>query len=366
MTAFGANTYTYNADGLRTSKTTADGAYTYMWQGDTLLGVTHGAVTAYFYYHADGSPLGFRYVDSTNRIDSFYTYVLGYAGDVEMIVDMDGHLVVNYSYDAWGNPGTPDINHPDYAANLPLNGVVTINPFRYRGYLYDSETGLYYLRSRYYDPATGRFLSPDSIDYLEPTDPQGLNLYAYCENDPVNNIDPTGQSFIAILAAYAIYELIEAVLLVVAVAVGTALVVQVETDTHILSNTYDYLSGKVDNLVDNLKDKFESFKNRVAFEVSEYVHSLTLKKQSNGTDKHHIVARIDSRAEKSRAILIKHGIGINSDDNLVEMKREYHWILHTNLYYTLLEKSLSIADSLGGETAVRGVLKVFKGILGKL
>ena len=67
-----------------------------------------------------------------------------------------------------------------------------INPIRYRGYYYDNETGLYYLLTRYYDSEIGRFISPDSADYLDPTTINGLNLYAYCGDDPVNRWDPTG------------------------------------------------------------------------------------------------------------------------------------------------------------------------------
>ena len=76
-----------------------------------------------------------------------------------------------------------------------------VNPIRYRGYYYDVETGLYYLQSRYYDPEVGRFISPDSVDYLDPDSINGLNLYAYCGNNPVMNVDPTGHSFWLFLAA---------------------------------------------------------------------------------------------------------------------------------------------------------------------
>ena len=66
------------------------------------------------------------------------------------------------------------------------------NPFRYRGYYYDAETGLYYLQTRYYDPETGRFLNMDDLSYADPQTIHGLNLYAYCANDPVNFVDPYG------------------------------------------------------------------------------------------------------------------------------------------------------------------------------
>ena len=76
-----------------------------------------------------------------------------------------------------------------------VNGIATINPFRYRGYYLDDETGLYYLNARYYDPEIGRFISPDGTEYLEPETINGLNLYAYCGNNPVMYMDPAGTSW---------------------------------------------------------------------------------------------------------------------------------------------------------------------------
>ena len=74
-------------------------------------------------------------------------------------------------------------------------GIGAKNPFRYRGYYYDEETGLYYLKSRYYDPETGRFITIDDISYIDPETINGLNLYAYCGNNPVMRVDPNGNLF---------------------------------------------------------------------------------------------------------------------------------------------------------------------------
>ena len=79
------------------------------------------------------------------------------------------------------------------------SSVAKLNPFRYRGYYYDAETGLYYLNSRYYDPSIGRFINADDISYIQPTDINGLNLYAYCGNNPVMYVDPEGCSVLLTL-----------------------------------------------------------------------------------------------------------------------------------------------------------------------
>ena len=103
-----------------------------------------------------------------------------------VLIDSNGKVVVQYYYDAWGN-------HTVSGSNLTL---ANLNPFRYRGYYYDTETGLYFLQTRYYDPEVGRFLNRDSVQYADPETIGGIDLYAYCLNNPVMYSDPTGQSII--------------------------------------------------------------------------------------------------------------------------------------------------------------------------
>ena len=110
-------------------------------------------------------------------------------GNIIEILDTSGNTMVKYTYDAWGNHTVTDYTE---------FGLGNINPFRYRGYYYDTETGLYYLKSRYYDPQTGRFISMDDISYLDPETIGGANLYAYCNNNPIKYIDPNGTSLLVV------------------------------------------------------------------------------------------------------------------------------------------------------------------------
>ena len=103
-------------------------------------------------------------------------------GNVIAILDSNGVIVVQYEYDAWGN-------HTLSGSNLELG---KINPFRYRSYYFDTETKLYFLQTRYYDPEVGRFINIDGIGYADPETINGLNLFAYCGNNPIMAIDPTG------------------------------------------------------------------------------------------------------------------------------------------------------------------------------
>ena len=118
-----------------------------------------------------------------------YYYVVNLQGDVIAILDAEGNAVVTYTYDAWGNPtgGTRSSTDPN------ANALYQYNPLRYRGYVYDFETGFYYLQSRYYNPQTGRFLNADSIlstgqGFI------GNNNFAYCLNNPINFVDRNGRN----------------------------------------------------------------------------------------------------------------------------------------------------------------------------
>ena len=128
-----------------------------------------------------------HFQDST-LVDT-YLYEKNIQGDVVAVYEYDGDLVVRYAYNAWGA-----VSETEYGSEYDESSfAVECNPFRYRGYYYDTETDFYYLNSRYYDPAVGRFLNADGVDFLG-TD-EGLlsyNLFAYCLNDPVNRTDDSG------------------------------------------------------------------------------------------------------------------------------------------------------------------------------
>ena len=115
-----------------------------------------------------------------------YYYRRNLQGDVIAIYDANGTRTVEYAYDAFGKCTVKYSTISDLAYN---------NPIRYRGYYFDHETGLYYLNARYYNPQWRRFISPDDTAYLDPESVNGLNLYVYCNNDPVNNIDPSGHEW---------------------------------------------------------------------------------------------------------------------------------------------------------------------------
>ena len=119
-----------------------------------------------------------------------YYYLFNLQGDVIGITDPDGNLVGTYLYDSWGKLlGIYDAN-----GNETTNPILVENPFRYRCYYYDNETGLYYLQSRYYDPVVCRFINEDSLLGAN-QDMLSYNIFAYCSNNPITFHDPTGHNY---------------------------------------------------------------------------------------------------------------------------------------------------------------------------
>ena len=137
-------------------------------------------------------------VDNSDSTAKTYFYRKDAQGNIVALLDENGAVVVKYVYNAWGEH---KVLNPDGTENISASFIGNINPFRYRGYYYDTSLKLYYLVTRYYDPVVGRFISQDSLEYADPDTINGLNLYAYCNNNPVMNVDPTGHAFLVFLIA---------------------------------------------------------------------------------------------------------------------------------------------------------------------
>ena len=178
--------YTYNADGLRTRKVIDDPenwysvTYDYIWADGKLISRTDGTNSLYFIYDENNSPIAF----TVNDTDT-YLYIKNLQGDITGIANENGAVIANYTYDAWGKL----VSVTGSAANT----IGSLNPLRYRGYYYDSETAYYYLQSRYYSPALGRFLNADDTKMLGNLNSNLIaNIYMYCYNNPIKHCDNTG------------------------------------------------------------------------------------------------------------------------------------------------------------------------------
>ena len=189
------------------------------FEGKRLKEVTKNNKTSYFYYDEEGYLI--KKIDGNGKVTSFiyengnllylkkdndefdflydennllygfilnksniYYYLRDIFNNILGILDCQGEVIVSYEYDAFGK-----IINTEDLSSIQL-GI--LNPFKFKGYYYDEEIGLYFLLSRYYDSEIGRFISSDNVNYLDSNSINGLNLYVYCNNDPVNLCDPSG------------------------------------------------------------------------------------------------------------------------------------------------------------------------------
>ena len=220
----GGKTYTFNYDinGIRRKKTAGTDSTEYLISDGKLIqqnNYTSGSSTPaskiVFLYSNDG-------ITGCVINNWVYKYEKDISGNVVSLLS-GTFQVARYEYDAWGNC---KVLNPNGTENTSATFAGNINPIRYRSYYYDSDIGLYYLQTRYYDPETGRFINLDQIEYIDPEQLNGLNLYAYCLNNPVMGYDPDGtfswKGFGMIVAAIAIVAAVAVATAVTAGVVGAA------------------------------------------------------------------------------------------------------------------------------------------------
>ena len=208
--------FTYNDDGIRTSKTVNCVTTTYYLSGSLILAEVTPSYEIMYIYDASGSPISMQYRSFTyaNGVYDVYFFEKNLQGDILAVYGADGTKYIEYTYDAWGNFATT--YHNGGGSTSAVN-----NRFTYRCYYYDSETGFYLTGTRYYDPEIGRFINADGEISDVGGNVLGYNLFAYCFNNPVNMDDPTGQWPKWIGKAIAVVAVAAVVVAAVAVTVPT-------------------------------------------------------------------------------------------------------------------------------------------------
>ena len=316
--------FTYDASGLRTSKTVGSTTYRYYYAGGKLMRMTWGGNTIDFFYDESGLPYAMKHNGTV------YYYVTNLQGDVMRVVNASGTVVASYDYDPYGKV-------------LSATGTLAnVNPLRYRAYVYDQETGFYYLQSRYYDPAIGRFLNADSYASTG----QGIigsNMLAYCSNNPINSCDTTGK------------------LAVASYSIGTAIDFLLDVTINQLVRV---TASAMNQLVEEAKIAYartsKAIRSYAKACIDEYVELL----KKSLPCVHHIVppGEFSNRADRTqqhlqemREILIDAGINPEKDwINQVSVSQGFHASLHTNLYIEYLYKDLKKAS--GDKDQVKLVL----------
>ena len=225
---YNGHTFAYDTQGRRVGKDSV--VYTYDSE-NRLVKQTNGVNELAFIYDNSGVT-GVKYSGST------YIYRKDVQGNIIALLDSTGKVVVRYTYDAWGN-------HAVEPVSSTYTTLANLNPFRYRGYYYDTETELYFLKTRYYDPEIGRFMTIDGIEYLDPETINGLNLYAYCGNNPVMCVDPNGNAWwhwlvagiaIALAVVVSVVSCGTAVPVLVGAAIGAGVSAAWNVGTQLVSN----------------------------------------------------------------------------------------------------------------------------------
>ena len=222
----GSNTlsFTYNHDGIRTSKTVNGVVHNYTVSGSLILTEEWGTNLVVYLYDANGAPIGMRYRTNSMAEGVFYTFWFdkNLQGDVVAVYNETGTKVLSYTYDAWGNKTTTVHN------SSGTNSYAQYNAITYRGYYYDAETGFYYLQSRYYDPQIGRFINADSVIVGTSGELHGYNVFAYAFNNPIAYVDHNGNwpklSDVLVAAAVALVVAAVAASVVICAAVAPAAV----------------------------------------------------------------------------------------------------------------------------------------------
>lgn len=307
--------YTYDETGIRTSKT-VNGVTTYFNTKDgVILSQTDGTNTMYFQYDTSGTPLGFV-LNGTQ-----YFYITNQMGDVLAIIDTNGDIVANYEYDAWGKVLTADTD------------IAEQNPIRYRGYYYDNETGYYYLQSRYYDSNICRFINADLHEIVNVTKDicTGINLFSYCNNNPINNSDPDAHFTLVVVAG-------------VSISAGAVAAIVAVFSFAFLYATNSTFRNAVNSIVYMLANKTITAVKSFASVLSSVVRVAKNSRKYNSNEKHHIVAQKDSRASGSRNIINQYGISVNDSCNLVSIRKTLHKHLHTTAYHKSIYSILAGAN----------------------
>ena len=308
--------------------------HTYALDGARILKETWGTHTLVPLYDNEDSVCGIIY-DGT----AYYFYK-NLQGDVIAIVDKDAQTVARYSYDAWG---VPTIKSDTSGCSL-----ATVNPFRYRGYYYDTENKIYYLHSRYYDVAVGRFLNSDAHDFLGFNDnPIVNNLYTYCMNSPTIYHDDDG-TIATEIGLGLIGAIICGALLLLVVSLmayrflQTILEMLYRRQSQRPNSLYPLIQmmilitiSRIQTSIKKITASLKTFEEELSGLVEAVLRTYNkAKRRKKGTSHwHHIVAKSAAAAFLARSVLYANHLDPNNPFNLVLISQRLHSGLHTAEYY---------------------------------
>ena len=272
LKSYDSNTYTYNANGIRTSKTVNGVTHTYTLDGTKILREVWGNNTLIPLYDNEDGVCGIIYNDTP------YYFQKNMQGDVIAITNQSAQIVARYAYDAWGAVTTA-VTYTNLTEDVD---IAVINPFRYRSYYYDTEIAMYYLQSRYYDAGVGRFINIDKPDLVNIA---GTNLFTYCFNTPVTHVDYSGKipQAIVVIAAVCAALFIKTFALSIAMYAYAAIGVRFSNNIDI-SAWWNPIGNLMKNRLENsklIKERINSYIGRISknsYSKTEHINFAERKK----------------------------------------------------------------------------------------
>ena len=315
---------------LQKTATGTTGVTKYSLHGKNIVHLTNAKNNLHFFYDARNKPAVVTFNGTA------YAYLYNLQGDVIALIDSNGTQVVKYAYDAWGKP----ISKTGSLAST----LGTIQPFRYRGYVFDEETGLYYLQTRFYDPSVCRFVNAD--------DHAVRNLYSYTDNSPICNEDRTGTESIAIpypsgsdvgFVTTILNGLLAGVKglspwIVSPWAIAAAIIFTPST------------TANDEKVWDQVRAIPAYGTLTVALQLAKTKGLSSNRQPNKPTNIHHIVPQTKASAQPARSILEAVGIDpATSPENLVEVSTQMHWFMHTSVYTTSINTIIGFAYNLSSK-----------------
>jgi RHS repeat-associated protein len=336
--------FTYNDQGYRTSKTYTSTSENYTIEytllGSQVLYETDGSYGIYFSYDTYGNIISFNYDDDVTTIGDGdeYFYLRNLQGDIYAILDSTGQVVIRYVYDAYGN-----ILDETFVAT-GFQYLFDANPYTYRGYRADRETGWYYLQSRYYLSEIGRFLNVDIYNVVS-DDILRVNQFSYSINNPINFSDYCGTNCISFVD-----EPIEnqtrcgkggggAGGLLILMGLGAKQLILWTAIATAVAMTRQFIYS----LDDELLFIFLAAKLQLEALAQTIVRAASKVKPRNSYELHHIVAQDSPLAIPAQTVLALSGININHPVNTVWIKYEYHKVMHSLEYYSVINFTITTA-----------------------
>ena len=252
----------------------------------------------------------------TGNSESWYLYNKDIRESTTSIIGANGTAAATYEYDDFGN-------------TMVTSGRNFDNEICYTGQIYDRSSGLYYYNARYYDPENARFLTQDTYRG-EAEQPDTLHLYAYCKNNPINYVDPSGHEVISITLLGAAFV----------VAMGGCYY----TTTRRFQNSWQNAANKITaiyrNVAKGVKSDWRALCKSIANSFARVKRKPTYRKK---TEIHHIIAQTDRRAFVARNYYRLVGRDIQGYRNKIELKTGLHRRLHTSLYYKIVTNRVRAA-----------------------